>query len=141
MTDADVDGSHIATLILTFFFRYMRELIDGGHVYIATPPLYLCKKGKVEEYCWNDEQRMKFIATYGSGSEDSVHVQRYKGLGEMNPEQLFATTMDPKRRTMRQVQIEDGVEADRIFTMLMGEDVEPRRVFIEENATYANIDA
>ncbi len=141
MTDADVDGSHIATLILTFFFRYMRELINEGHVYIATPPLYLCKKGKVEQYCWNDEQRLKFIATYGSGTEDSVHVQRYKGLGEMNPDQLFATTMDPKRRTMRQVKIDDAVEADRIFTMLMGEEVEPRRAFIEENATYANIDA
>jgi DNA gyrase subunit B len=141
MTDADVDGSHIATLILTFFFRYMRELINEGHVYIATPPLYLCKKGKVEQYCWNDEQRIKFIATYGSGSEDSVHVQRYKGLGEMNPDQLFATTMDPQRRTMRQVKIDDAVEADRIFTMLMGEEVEPRRAFIEENATYANIDA
>lgn len=144
MTDADVDGSHIATLILTFFFRYMRELIDGGHVYIATPPLYLCKSkkgGKHEEYCWTEDQRLNFIRTYGDGTNDSVNVQRFKGLGEMNPEQLFDTTMNPEKRTMRKVQIEDAIEADHIFTMLMGDDVEPRRVFIEENATYANIDA
>ncbi|MEE1347229.1 MAG: toprim domain-containing protein, partial [Bacteroidales bacterium] len=148
MTDADVDGSHIATLILTFFFRYMRELIDGGHVYIATPPLYLCKKGKVEEYCWTEDQRLSFISRYGKTAEDgsdkadnSIHVQRYKGLGEMNPEQLFDTTMNPEKRTLRQVHIEDAIEADRIFSVLMGEDVEPRRQFIEENATFANIDA
>ena len=148
MTDADVDGSHIATLILTFFFRYMRELIDGGHVYIATPPLYLCKKGKVEEYCWTEDQRLSFIYRYGKTAEDgsdkadnSIHVQRYKGLGEMNPEQLFDTTMNPEKRTLRQVHIEDAIEADRIFSVLMGEDVEPRRQFIEENATFANIDA
>ena len=143
MTDADVDGSHIATLILTFFFRYMRELIDGGHVYIATPPLYLCKskRGKHEEYCWTEDQRLNFIRTYGDGSNDSVNVQRFKGLGEMNADQLFDTTMNPEKRTMRKVHIEDAIEADHIFTMLMGDDVEPRRVFIEENATYANIDA
>ena len=146
MTDADVDGSHIATLILTFFFRYMRELIDGGHVYIATPPLYLCKKGKVEEYCWTEDQRLSFIEKYGKGgaeggADGSVHVQRYKGLGEMNPEQLFDTTMNPEKRTLRKVHIEDAIEADRIFSVLMGEDVEPRRQFIEENATFANIDA
>ncbi len=141
MTDADVDGSHIATLILTFFFRYMKELIEGGHVYIATPPLYLCKKGKTEQYCWNEPQRLDFIKTYGDGSEQSVHVQRYKGLGEMNPEQLFDTTMHPEKRTLRQINIEDAIEADHIFSMLMGDEVEPRREFIEANATYANIDA
>lgn len=141
MTDADVDGSHIATLILTFFFRYMRELIDGGHVYIATPPLYLCKKGKVQEYCWNDDQRLAFIEKYGRGEGEAVHVQRYKGLGEMNADQLFETTMKPENRTLRHVRIEDAIEADRIFSMLMGDDVEPRREFIEANATYANIDA
>lgn len=141
MTDADVDGSHIATLILTFFFRYMRELIEGGHVYIATPPLYLCKKGKTEQYCWNEEQRLNFIATYGEGKDDAVHVQRYKGLGEMNPEQLFDTTMNPAKRTLRRVDIEDAIEADHIFSMLMGDEVEPRREFIEANAIYANIDA
>jgi len=144
MTDADVDGSHIATLILTFFFRYMRRLIDEGHVYIATPPLYLCKSkrgGKHEEYCWTEDQRLNFIRAYGDGTNDSVNVQRFKGLGEMNPQQLFDTTMDPEKRTMRRVHIEDAMEADHIFTMLMGDDVEPRRVFIEENATYAKIDA
>lgn len=141
MTDADVDGSHIATLILTFFFRYMKELIDNGHVYIATPPLYLCKKGNIKEYCWNEEQRLAFISKYGNGNEGSVHVQRYKGLGEMNPDQLFETTMDPTQRTLRQIQVEDAIEADRIFSMLMGDEVEPRRDFIESNATYANIDA
>lgn len=142
MTDADVDGSHIATLILTFFFRYMRELIDGGHVYIATPPLYLCTKGKRSEYCWNEDQRLMFIQNYGKdGDKDSVHVQRYKGLGEMNAEQLFDTTMNPEKRTLRKVHIEDAIEADHIFSMLMGDDVEPRREFIERNATYANIDA
>lgn len=141
MTDADVDGSHIATLILTFFFRYMKELIDNGHVYIATPPLYLCKKGNAKEYCWTEEQRLSFIEKYGNGNEGSVHVQRYKGLGEMNPDQLFETTMDPEQRTLRQIHIEDAIEADRIFSMLMGDEVEPRREFIESNATYANIDA
>jgi DNA gyrase subunit B len=141
MTDADVDGSHIATLILTFFFRYMKELIDNGHVYIATPPLYLCKKGNNKEYCWNEEQRLAFIDKYGHGNEGSVHVQRYKGLGEMNPDQLFETTMDPEQRTLRQIHVEDAIEADRIFSMLMGDEVEPRRDFIEANATYANIDA
>ncbi len=147
MTDADVDGSHIATLILTFFFRYMRELIDGGHVYIATPPLYLCSKGKVSEYCWTEDERLNFISRYGNPQDDDkenkngVHVQRYKGLGEMNPSQLFDTTMDPEKRTLRQVHIEDAIEADQIFSMLMGDEVEPRRDFIEANATYANIDA
>ncbi len=141
MTDADVDGSHIATLILTFFFRYMRELIESGHVYIATPPLYLCRKGKVEQYCWNEQQRLSFIATYGDGKDESVHVQRYKGLGEMNPDQLFDTTMNPEKRTLRQVEIEAAIEAAHIFAKHMGNDVEPRREFIEANATYANIDA
>ena len=141
MTDADVDGSHIATLILTFFFRYMKELIENGHVYIATPPLYLCKKGKVQEYCWNEEQRMRFIEKYGDGKESGITQQRYKGLGEMNAEQLWETTMDPTNRTLRQITIENAAEADYTFSMLMGDDVSPRRQFIEENATYANIDA
>ena len=141
MTDADVDGSHIATLILTFFFRYMKELIENGHVYIATPPLYLCKKGKVQEYCWNEEQRMRFIEKYGDGKESGITQQRYKGLGEMNAEQLWETTMDPTNRTLRQITIENAAEADYTFSMLMGDDVAPRRQFIEENATYANIDA
>ena len=141
MTDADVDGSHIATLILTFFFRYMKELIENGHVYIATPPLYLCKKGKVQEYCWNEEQRMRFIEKYGDGKESGISQQRYKGLGEMNAEQLWETTMDPANRTLRQITIENAAEADYTFSMLMGDDVAPRRQFIEENATYANIDA
>ena len=141
MTDADVDGSHIATLILTFFFRYMKELIQNGHVYIATPPLYLCRKGKVESYCWTEEQRQRFVSQYGQDDEKNVHVQRYKGLGEMNPDQLFDTTMNPEKRTLRKISIENAAEADRIFSMLMGDDVEPRRVFIESNATYANIDA
>ena len=141
MTDADVDGSHIATLLMTFFFRYMRPLIENGYLYIATPPLYLCKKGKVEEYCWNEQQRQQFILKYGSGNENSIHTQRYKGLGEMNAQQLWETTMDPEHRTLRQVTIENAAEADHVFSMLMGEDVEPRREFIEANATYANIDA
>ena len=141
MTDADVDGSHIATLLLTFFFRHMRPLIEEGHVFIATPPLYLCTKGKVKEYCWNDEQRLAFISKYGNGSEQGIHSQRYKGLGEMNPEQLRETTLSPEGRVLKQVTIENAAEADRIFSMLMGDEVEPRRVFIEENATYANIDA
>ncbi|MCD7971500.1 MAG: DNA topoisomerase (ATP-hydrolyzing) subunit B [Candidatus Azobacteroides sp.] len=141
MTDADVDGSHIATLILTFFFRHMKELIEKGYVYIATPPLYLCKKGKTEEYCWNEQQRQAFIDKYGGGNENAVHTQRYKGLGEMNAFQLWDTTMNPDNRTLKQVAIESAAEADHIFSMLMGEDVAPRREFIEENATYANIDA
>ena len=140
MTDADVDGSHIATLILTFFFRHMRPLIELGYIYIATPPLYLCKKGKVEEYCWDERQRQAFIDKYGEGNESAVHTQRYKGLGEMNASQLWDTTMNPEHRTLRQVTIENGAEADHIFSMLMGEEVAPRREFIEENATYAKID-
>ncbi len=141
MTDADVDGSHIDTLILTFFFRYMRVLIENGYVYIATPPLYLCKKGKVEEYCYNERQRRDFIDKYGDGNENAIHTQRYKGLGEMNAEQLWQTTMNPENRLLKQVTIENAADADIIFTMLMGEEVAPRREFIEENATYANIDA
>lgn len=141
MTDADVDGSHIATLILTFFFRNMRELIENGYVYIATPPLYLVKKGKEQEYCWNDQQRLAFIQRVADGNEGQVTVQRYKGLGEMNDEQLYETTMNPEKRTLRQVTIENAAEADSIFSMLMGDDVAPRREFIEANATYARIDA
>lgn len=141
MTDADVDGSHIATLILTFFFRRMRSLIENGYVYLATPPLYLCKKGKVEEYCWTEQQRQQFILKYGGGNENSIHTQRYKGLGEMNYHQLWDTTMNPENRTLKQITIDNAAEADQIFAMLMGEDVGPRREFIEENATYANIDA
>ena len=140
MTDADVDGSHIDTLIMTFFVRYMPQIIQNGYLYIATPPLYLCKKGKVEEYCWTDAQRQKFIDTYGGGLENAVHTQRYKGLGEMNAQQLWETTMDPENRMLKQVNIDNAAEADYIFSMLMGEDVGPRREFIEENATYANID-
>ena len=141
MTDADVDGSHIATLILTFFFRRMRSLIENGYVYLATPPLYLCKKGKVEEYCWTEQQRQQFILKYGGGNENSIHTQRYKGLGEMSDHQLWDTTMNPENRTLKQITIDNAAEADQIFAMLMGEDVGPRREFIEENATYANIDA
>lgn len=141
MTDADVDGSHIATLILTFFFRHMRPLIEKGYVYIATPPLYLCKKGKIEEYCWDDRQRQAFIDKYADGNENAIHTQRYKGLGEMNAEQLWDTTMNPEHRTLRQVTIENAADADMVFSMLMGEEVAPRREFIEENASYANIDA
>lgn len=141
MTDADVDGSHIATLILTFFFRYMRELIENGYVYIATPPLYLLRKGKDERYAWDEEQRVEFISDMSkNGKESSVHVQRYKGLGEMNAEQLWSTTMNPEFRTLRQVTIENATEADRVFSMLMGDEVPPRREFIEKNAKYANID-
>lgn len=141
MTDADVDGSHITTLILTFYFRYMKELIERGHVYIATPPLYLVKKGKEQEYAWNDEQRDAAIQRLkGSGKEDSVHVQRYKGLGEMNAEQLWETTMNPDTRTLRQVTIENAAECDHVFSMLMGDEVAPRREFIERNAKYAKID-
>lgn len=141
MTDADVDGSHITTLILTFYFRYMKELIERGHVYIATPPLYLVKKGKEQQYAWNDEQRDIAIQRLkGSGKEDSVHVQRYKGLGEMNAEQLWETTMNPDTRTLRQVTIENAAECDHVFSMLMGDEVAPRREFIERNAKYAKID-
>ncbi|OJW15109.1 DNA topoisomerase (ATP-hydrolyzing) subunit B [Mucilaginibacter sp. 44-25] len=141
MTDADVDGSHITTLILTFFFRYMKELIEYGYVYVASPPLYLVKKGKEQEYCWNDEQRDKAIQRLkGAGKEDSVHVQRYKGLGEMNAEQLWDTTMNPANRTLKQVSIENAAECDHTFSMLMGDEVAPRREFIEKNARYARID-
>ncbi len=141
MTDADVDGSHIRTLILTFFFRYMRELIDQGYIYIALPPLYLLKKGKEERYCWTEEQRAALIKELAKdGKEDSVGIQRYKGLGEMNPEQLWSTTMDPVRRTLKRVTIESAVEADHLFSMLMGDEVAPRREFIEANAKYARID-
>ena len=137
MCDADIDGSHIATLILTFFFRYMKELVENGHIYIATPPLYLIKKGQKKEYAWSDKERDAIAESFGG----SVSIQRYKGLGEMNAEQLWDTTMNPEFRTMRLVQIDNGVEADRIFSMLMGDEVPPRREFIEKNAIYANIDA
>ncbi|MEI6900174.1 MAG: toprim domain-containing protein, partial [Bacteroidota bacterium] len=141
MTDADVDGSHISTLILTFFFRYMNLLIENGHVYIATPPLYLIKKGNNQKYCWTEEERQKIVADFTvTGKESSIHIQRYKGLGEMNAEQLWSTTMNPETRTLRQVNIDNGLEADRIFSMLMGDDVPSRREFIEKNAKYANID-
>ncbi|MFI3324408.1 MAG: DNA topoisomerase (ATP-hydrolyzing) subunit B [Rikenellaceae bacterium] len=138
MTDADVDGSHIATLMLTFFFRKMKELIENGHIYIATPPLYLIKKGKNERYCWDEVEREKAIEDFGS---KGVHIQRYKGLGEMNAHQLWDTTMNPDSRILRQVTIDNAVEADRVFSMLMGDEVPPRREFIEQNAHYANIDA
>ncbi|MDR2814913.1 MAG: DNA topoisomerase (ATP-hydrolyzing) subunit B [Prevotellaceae bacterium] len=140
MTDADVDGSHIATLIMTFFFRYMVDLVKNGHLYIATPPLYLVKKGKQKQYCWTEEQRLAAVEELGKGKDSKVDVQRYKGLGEMNAEQLADTTMNPAYRTLRQVSIESAVEADRIFSMLMGDDVAPRRDFIETHAKYANID-
>ncbi|QOI97902.1 MAG: DNA topoisomerase (ATP-hydrolyzing) subunit B [Flammeovirgaceae bacterium] len=140
MTDADVDGSHIRTLILTFFFRYMKELIENGYVYIALPPLYLVKKGKEERYCWTEEEREATVKELSGGKEDSVNVQRYKGLGEMNPEQLWTTTMDPSKRTLKQVSIESAAEADHLFSMLMGDEVAPRREFIEKNARYARID-
>jgi DNA gyrase subunit B len=141
MCDADVDGSHITTLILTFFFRHMRELIEKGYIYIATPPLYLVKKGKEQRYCWNDEQRDNAVKELGGGKDDSVNIQRYKGLGEMNAEQLWSTTMNPESRTLRQVSVENAAEADHIFSMLMGDEVPPRREFIEKNAKYAKIDA
>ncbi|MDY5320278.1 MAG: DNA topoisomerase (ATP-hydrolyzing) subunit B [Prevotella sp.] len=143
MTDADVDGSHIDTLIMTLFYRYMPRVIEQGHLYIATPPLYKCTyKNKVSEYCYTDQQRQAFLDKYGEGVEDkNIHTQRYKGLGEMNPEQLWETTMDPKTRLLKQVTIENAADADEVFSMLMGDDVEPRREFIEQNATYANIDA
>ena len=141
MCDADVDGSHIETLILTFFFRHMKELVEGGNIYIATPPLYLVKKGSQSRYCWSDDERDAAINEMrGSGKETSVGVQRYKGLGEMNAEQLWSTTMDPERRTLRQVNVDSAAEADRVFSMLMGDDVPPRRDFIERNAKYANVD-
>ena len=141
MCDADVDGSHIATLILTFFFRFMRPLVEAGYIYIATPPLYLVKKGKQEQYCWSDEERDQMIGELkGAGNESSVKIQRYKGLGEMNAIQLWDTTMNPEFRTLRQVSIDSAAEADRVFSMLMGDEVPPRRAFIEKNAKYANID-
>jgi len=142
MTDADVDGSHIATLLLTFFFRHMRELIELGYIYIATPPLYLVKKGKEETYCWTEEERIAILKSLQEqGRDKGIHVQRYKGLGEMNDEQLWATTMNPAHRTLRQVTIDNAIEADYVFSMLMGDEVPPRREFIEKNARYANIDA
>lgn len=141
MCDADVDGSHIETLIMTFFFRYMKELIERGYLYIATPPLYLVKKGKQQAYCWTEAQRLQLIQEWGDGKESSLHIQRYKGLGEMNAEQLWETTMQPHERTLRQVTIDNAAEADYVFSMLMGDEVPPRRAFIEKNATYANIDA
>ncbi|WP_187376987.1 MULTISPECIES: DNA topoisomerase (ATP-hydrolyzing) subunit B [Butyricimonas] len=141
MADADVDGAHIATLIMTLFFRYMKPVIENGYLYIATPPLFSVKKGKEQRYCWTDEQRLQLIQEMGAGKESSLHIQRYKGLGEMTAEQLWDTTMSPDGRILRQVTIENAAEADRIFSMLMGDDVPPRRQFIEQNATYANIDA
>lgn len=140
MTDADVDGSHIATLILTFVFRYMKEMVEQGYVFIAQPPLYLVKKGKDQEYAYSEEQRKGWVAKLGGGKDDSVTIQRYKGLGEMNADQLWETTMDPARRTLKQVTIESAAEADRVFSMLMGDDVAPRREFIESHAKYAKID-
>jgi DNA gyrase subunit B len=141
MCDADVDGSHIVTLILTFFFRYMNVLIKHGHIYIAAPPLYMVKKGKQFRYCWSEEERQEAIDHYSNGKEDaSVKTQRYKGLGEMNAGQLWETTMDPNERILRQVTIDDAMEADRVFSMLMGDEVPPRRAFIEANAIYANVD-
>src|SRR4030095_711 len=140
MTDADIDGSHIATLILTFIFRYMTELVEQGYVYIAQPPLYLVKKGKEQSYAWNEDQRRALVEKMGAGKEDSVDVQRYKGLGEMNAIQLWDTTMNPLTRTLKQVTIESAAEADRIFSMLMGDEVGPRREFIESHAKYANLD-
>jgi DNA gyrase subunit B len=143
MTDADVDGSHITTLLLTLFFRYMKELVENGYVYIATPPLYLVKKGNNQRYCWNETERDAAIKEFAgeSGKESSVNVQRYKGLGEMNAEQLWETTMNPETRTLRKATIDSAAEADHIFSMLMGDDVPPRREFIEKNAKYAKIDA
>ena len=141
MTDADVDGSHIDTLIMTLFFRYMPKLIEDGYLYIATPPLYRCKKGKIEEYCYTEADRRRFMDKYNNGTEEGVTTQRYKGLGEMNPEQLWDTTLDPEKRLLKQVTIENAANADYVFSMLMGEAVGPRREFIEKNATYANIDA
>jgi len=141
MTDADVDGSHIDTLIMTFFFRYMQDLIQKGYLYIATPPLYLLRKGKKEAYAWTEQKRKQLVIEWAGGNESNIHIQRYKGLGEMNAEQLWHTTMNPENRTLQQVTIENAAEADHIFSMLMGDDVPPRRKFIEDHATYANIDA
>ncbi|MDD4609594.1 MAG: DNA topoisomerase (ATP-hydrolyzing) subunit B [Bacteroidaceae bacterium] len=141
MTDADVDGSHIDTLIMTLFYRYMPQIIQAGHLYIANPPLYLCSKGKIKEYCYTEEDRITFLQKYAEGKESAVHTQRYKGLGEMNPGQLWTTTMDPEQRLLKQITIESAAEADYIFSMLMGDEVAPRRAFIEKNASYANIDA
>jgi DNA gyrase subunit B len=140
MTDADVDGSHIATLILTFIYRYMKEMVEHGYVYIAQPPLYLVKKGKEQVYAYNEEQRKQITERLSGGKEDSVHIQRYKGLGEMNATQLWETTMNPATRTLKQVTIESAAEADRVFSMLMGDEVAPRREFIESHAKYARID-
>jgi DNA gyrase subunit B len=140
MTDADIDGSHIRTLILTFFFRYMKLLIDSGYIYIAQPPLYLIKKGREERYCWTEPQREAAVRELGGGKEDSVNIQRYKGLGEMNAEQLWQTTMNPDNRSLKQVTVESAAEADHLFSMLMGDEVGPRRDFIEKNAKYARID-
>jgi DNA gyrase subunit B len=140
MTDADVDGSHIETLILTFIFRYMTELVEQGYVFIALPPLYLVKKGKNQAYAWNEEQRKQLIEKIGAGNEAGVNVQRYKGLGEMNADQWWDTTMNPAHRTLIQVTIESAAEADRVFSMLMGDEVAPRREFIETHARYARID-
>jgi DNA gyrase subunit B len=140
MTDADVDGSHIATLILTFIYRYMKELVQQGYVYIAQPPLYLVKKGKDQTYAWNEEQRKAWIEKFAAGREDSVTVQRYKGLGEMNAQQLWDTTMNPETRTLKQVTIESAAEADLVFSVLMGDEVAPRRGFIESHAKYARLD-
>ncbi len=142
MCDADVDGSHITTLILTFFFRYMKELIELGHIYVAAPPLYQVRKGKSAEYAWDDDERAALVEKYSEGGkEGSIKIQRYKGLGEMNADQLWETTMDPERRKLKMVTIEDALEADHVFSMLMGDEVPPRRAFIEANARYANIDA
>ena len=140
MTDADVDGSHIATLILTFIYRYMTEMVEQGYVYIAQPPLYLVKKGKEQAYAYNETQRKALVEKLGAGKEDSVNIQRYKGLGEMNADQLWDTTMNPDTRTLKQVTIESAAEADRIFSMLMGDEVAPRRAFIESHAKYAKLD-
>jgi len=140
MTDADVDGSHIATLILTFIYRYMKEMVEQGYVYIAQPPLYLVKRGKEQAYAYNEEQRKALVEKLGAGKEDSVNIQRYKGLGEMNSEQLWETTMNPSTRTLKQVTIESAAEADLVFSMLMGDEVAPRREFIESHAKYARID-
>jgi len=140
MTDADVDGSHIATLILTFIFRYMKELVEQGYVYLAQPPLYLVKKGKEQVYAYNEEQRKMLVERLGAGNPESVNIQRYKGLGEMNAEQLWETTMNPNTRTLKMVTIESAAEADRVFSMLMGDEVAPRREFIESHAKYARID-
>ena len=139
MCDADVDGSHIVTLILTFFFRYMRPLVEGGYIYIAAPPLYQVKKGKKSVYCWNDKERTDAIDQFGGPDDNAIKTQRYKGLGEMNAGQLWETTMDPDTRILRQVTIQDYVDADSVFSMLMGDEVPPRRQFIEENAHYANL--